>query len=65
MNKREVGSKYEDMAAEYIKSEDMQVIERNFSSRFGEIDIIATNSGLKMIVFYEVKFRKMNIWISL
>ncbi len=58
MNNRKIGSRYEDMAADYIKSQGLQIIEKNFYSKFGEIDIIAIDLKQNMIIFYEVKFRK-------
>ena len=42
----------------YLRSNGYEIIEVNFRSRFGEIDIIAEKN--KMIVFCEVKMRKDN-----
>ena len=56
MNKRKEGSKYEDAAAEYLENSGYKILERNFYTHFGEIDIIAWKDG--MIVFVEVKYRK-------
>lgn len=56
MNKRQVGSEKEDRAVSYIRSEGAVVIERNFRSRMGEIDLIARDHGT--ICFIEVKYRK-------
>ena len=33
MNNRKIGSRYEDMAADYIKSQGLQIIEKNFYSK--------------------------------
>ena len=41
MNKRDVGTFYEDIAAEYIRNNGGKIIKRNYRSRQGEIDIIA------------------------
>ena len=60
MNKREIGNIYEEKAADYIKSRGLEVVERNFNCRFGEIDIIALDTNRKVIFFYEVKYRKNN-----
>lgn len=62
MNKREVGKKYEDIACEYLKKNFYEIIERNFFSKRGEIDIIAKNEGC--FCFIEVKFRKENSIVS-
>ncbi len=43
------------MAAEYLKHKGYKIIERNYSTRYGEIDLIASYSGA--IIFVEVKTR--------
>ena len=40
-NKREIGTVYEKTAAKYLERKGFYILERNFCSRFGEIDIIA------------------------
>lgn len=55
MNKREQGSHYETMAAEYLKNKGYEIISQNFFSKNGEIDIIA--KGTDTLVFCEVKYR--------
>ena len=56
MDKRKEGSKYEDAAAEYLENAGYKILERNFYTHFGELDIIAWKDGI--IVFVEVKYRK-------
>ena len=56
MNIGERGKFGEDKAAEFLKNNGYSIIKRNFSCRFGEIDIIAENAGY--MVFAEVKLRK-------
>lgn len=56
MNKREVGGKYEQMAAKYLQEQGAQLIECNFHSRRGEIDLVMRQGGY--LVFVEVKYRK-------
>lgn len=51
-----IGSAGETAAANYLKRRRYKIIDRNFSCRFGEIDIIAQKDGY--IVFVEVKTRK-------
>ena len=59
MNKREFGSKGEDLACEYLTKNGYEIIERNVHfSRFCEIDIIAKQKDT--LVFVEVKTRKNN-----
>ena len=55
MNKREQGSHYETMAAEYLKNKGYKIITQNFFSKNGEIDIIAKDTDT--LVFCEVKYR--------
>jgi putative endonuclease len=56
LNKRELGSNYELMAAEFLEGRGYVVLQKNFRCRIGEIDIIAKESGT--ICFIEVKYRK-------
>lgn len=46
----------EEQAARYLKRKGYRILDRNFSCRFGEIDIIA--SDREYLVFVEVKTRK-------
>ena len=56
MNKHEIGSGYEEMAAAYLIEQGYKIIARNFSDRLGEIDIIARDG--EYLVFVEVKYRR-------
>ena len=56
INKRLVGSYYEEMAKDYLIKQGYDILYNNFRSRFGEIDIIARDDAY--IVFIEVKYRK-------
>jgi len=51
-----VGQSAEDKAAEYLGKNGLNIIERNFSAKTGEIDLIAIEK--QVLVFIEVKFRK-------
>lgn len=55
MNKRQVGTDKEEMAAAYLEERGMKIVERNFRNRQGEIDIIGYHEGY--LVFVEVKYR--------
>ena len=55
MNKRKIGSAYEDLACERLEAEGMQILARNYRVRIGEIDIIARDQ--EELVFIEVKYR--------
>lgn len=50
---REKGIMYEERASAYLKENGFEIIEKNFYSRFGEIDIIAKKEGV--LHFVEVK----------
>lgn len=56
MNTREKGNQQEQLAAEYLESHGMKIMERNFRCRQGEIDIIGSHNGY--LVFVEVKYRQ-------
>lgn len=45
----------EQKAAEYLKQQGYRILQRNFYSRYGEIDIIAREG--RYLVFIEVKYR--------
>ncbi len=56
MNK--FGEFSEDMACDYIAARGFEIIERNFRTRYGEIDIIASDIANNSTVFIEVKARR-------
>ncbi len=49
------GLRYEDQARRYLEVQGLRLIDRNFSSRFGEIDLIMFDRDL--VCFVEVKYR--------
>lgn len=56
MNQRETGTVYEEKAAAYLAQNGVQILERNFYCRQGEIDLIGIQGN--NLVFVEVKYRK-------
>ncbi len=56
MEKRTLGNFGEDMAALFLRRKGYRIVERNYSCKFGELDIIAQKGNY--IVFVEVKLRK-------
>jgi len=52
------GEEAEAACYHYLKSQGLKLVEKNFNSRFGEIDIIMLDKA--MLVFVEVRFRKNN-----
>lgn len=55
INKRKLGSLYEEKAASYLQSRGLQILEKNYRCKLGEIDLIAKDGNC--IVFAEVKYR--------
>ena len=56
MEKRQVGAVGEKMAESYLRGKGYRILERNYSCRYGEADIIAQDRDY--LVFVEVKLRK-------
>jgi putative endonuclease len=56
MNNREKGNCGEQLAIKHIEKLGYTIVDTNYTSRFGEIDIIATDKNTT--VFIEVKYRK-------
>lgn len=54
-NNKELGRLGEDLAALYLESMGMELLERNWSCSFGEVDIIGEEDGVLVLV--EVKTR--------
>ena len=55
---KQVGSKGEDLAAEFLKDKGYRIIGRNYKTPIGELDIIAKDG--ETLVFVEVKTRSSN-----
>lgn len=56
MNTRKIGKGWEITAASYLAASGFEIIELNYSCRYGEVDIIAKDGNY--LVFCEVKYRK-------
>ncbi len=56
-----LGKTGEDVACKYLQKEGYTIINRNFRSRFGEIDIVALEENT-ILVFIEVKTRRTNTY---
>ncbi len=50
------GKQGEDLAADYLKQKGYQILDQNNSTKFGELDIIASKN--EILVFVEVKFKQ-------
>jgi putative endonuclease len=58
MNSRAIGTKYEGIAMDYLTKKGYCQLERNYYSRYGELDLICKDEKKGEIVFVEVKYRK-------
>ncbi|MGN0308421.1 MAG: YraN family protein [Lachnospiraceae bacterium] len=56
MNRRKLGTAYEQLAVGYLMDQGINILERNYHSSHGEIDIVARDGDT--LVFFEVKYRK-------
>lgn len=56
INSHVFGKAQESKAARYLASQGLRLISRNFSSRYGEIDLIMADSNT--LVFVEVRYRR-------
>ena len=54
-NNRSVGTKKEELAADYLEKKGYEVLAKNFRCKYGEIDLIAKDGSY--LVFVEVKYR--------
>ena len=50
-----IGSEGEDFAAQYLQSRGFEILDQNYHSRYGELDLVAEHD--RCIVFIEVKTR--------
>lgn len=58
MNRRNIGRTGEEQAAAYLRQMGFTILERNFWTPFGEVDIIAEKEDV--VVYVEVKYRSTN-----
>jgi putative endonuclease len=55
LTNRQAGARWEKTAESFLRSKGLKLLQRNFSSRFGEIDLIMEDG--RTLVFVEVKYR--------
>ena len=53
--RRRLGDRGEELAARHLEARGLQVVERNFRTRHGELDVVARDA--RFLVFCEVKTR--------
>jgi putative endonuclease len=54
---RDIGDTYEILAQEYLRKNKIKIVDTNFHSRFGEIDIIGLHNK-ETLIFVEVRYRR-------
>lgn len=55
-HRKQLGARGEDAAARHLEAAGLKILERNYTCRRGEIDIVAEDRGV--LVFVEVKLRR-------
>lgn len=60
MNKRQIGSFYENSACAYLEAQGIKILKRNYRCKLGEIDIIGKEGNC--VIFFEVKYRKSDAY---
>jgi len=55
---REQGQVTEKLAAQYLENKGLKLLDQNFNSRFGELDLIMLDN--ENLVFVEVRYRRSN-----
>ena len=55
INKRQFGLEKEALAARFLQSKGVRILQRNFQCKLGEIDLIGQHG--KFLVFIEVRYR--------
>jgi putative endonuclease len=53
--RRRLGARGEELAARHLEARGYQLVERNFRTRYGELDVVARDA--RFLVFCEVKTR--------
>ncbi|MEZ5495678.1 MAG: YraN family protein [Gammaproteobacteria bacterium] len=61
-NMRFLGDYWENIAYKYLKKNKLKLVQRNYYSKFGEIDLVMQDE--KALVFIEVKYRKNSEKVS-
>jgi putative endonuclease len=58
-SKKRQGDKAEKIACDYLQSRNLVLVEENYSTRAGEVDLIMRDkSNTETLIFIEVRFRK-------
>lgn len=56
-SRAEIGALGEGLAVEHLRGLGLQIVERNWRCRYGELDVVAADEAARVLVFVEVKTR--------
>ena len=59
-SKRKIGNQAEEIALDYLSKQGLSLIEQNYLTSLGEIDIIMLDKNEQTLVFVEVRYRESN-----
>jgi putative endonuclease len=57
LTRTELGALGEQLAVEHLTAQGLQILDRNWRCRYGELDVIAADPAPRTVVFVEVKTR--------
>jgi putative endonuclease len=60
--RRTLGARGEELAARHLEARGFEVVERNFRTRYGELDVVARDA--RFLVFCEVKTRIVRVGVG-
>ena len=63
--KRRIGNKAEALVLDYSKQQGLSLIEQNYLTKLGEIDIIMLDKTTDTLVFVEVRYRNIPLMAHL
>jgi putative endonuclease len=58
MHNKRLGTYIEHLARQYLQDHQLQLLTKNFTTKFGEIDLIFRDNINHQIVFVEVRYKK-------
>jgi putative endonuclease len=58
--KRKIGNQAEEIALQYLQKYGLTLLDKNYTTRLGEIDIIMLDKANDTLVFVEVRYRANN-----
>lgn len=56
---KQIGDEAEQIAADFLISQGLKILHKNYKTRFGEIDLIAQDQN-STLIFVEVRFRQFD-----